>query len=168
MKRKLISLNEPERIRVSKLPLLIFGISLIFLILLSTSCSHSSTDIMKEKVSSQLLSQINLRKEQIANPTSDRLNIMKNFGMNVDNLKMQRIFIHLNRELTPSQIKEIETMGITLYLDSWIPPVGDHPTGFLMADMPVNRLEELAEKDYVVRLETAERQLQPQNTAQPQ
>ncbi len=153
---------------MSKLPLLIFGISLIFLILLSTSCSHSSTDIMNEKVSSQLLTQVNLRKEQIANPTSDRLEIMKNLGMNVDNLEMQRIFIHLNRELTPLQMKELETMGITLYLDSWIPPVGDHPTGFLLADMPVDKLETLDKKGYVVRLETAERQLQPQNTTQPQ
>lgn len=157
-----------EGIRVSKLTLLIFGISLIFLILSSTFCSRSSTDTMKEKVSSQLLSQINLRKEQIANPTSDRLDIMKNFGMNVDNLEMQRIFIHLNRELSPLQIKEIETMGIILYLDSWIPPAGDHPTGFILADMPIDKLETLAKKDYIVGLETAERQLQLQNTAKPQ
>ena len=160
--------NGPEGISVSKSLRLIFGIGLIFLTLLPISCSRSDTDIMNEKVSSQLLTQVNFRKEQIANPTSDRLEIMKNLGMNVDNLKMQRIFIHLNRELSPAQIKEIETMGIILYLDSWIPPVGDHPTGFLIADMPVDKLETLARKGYVVRLETAERQLQPQNTAQPQ
>ena len=59
-------------------------------------------------------------------------------------------------------------MGITPYPDSWIPPVGAHPTGFIMADMPINKLEALAEKDYVVRLDTAERVLEPQDGNQPQ
>jgi len=93
---------------------------------------------------------------------------MKNMGMHVDNLESQRIFIHLTQELNPSQVEEIEALGITLYPGSWIPPVGNHPTGFILADMPIDMLEELAEKDYVVSLETAERQLQPQNGAQPQ
>ncbi len=153
---------------MSKLPVLIIATSLIFLTLPPTSCTGSDNETMNKKVSSQLLTQVNRRKEQLANPTPDRLEIMKNMGMNVDNLEIQRIFIHLTRELSPSQIKEIAAMGITLYLDSWIPPVGDHPTGFILADMPVDKLETLAEKDYVVKLETAERQLQPQNTAQPQ
>ncbi len=153
---------------MSKLPVLIIATSLVFLTMLPTSCTTSDNDTMNEKVSSQLLTQVNLRKEQLANPTSDRLGIMKNMGMSVDNLEIQRIFIHLTRELNPAQIEEIETMGITLYLDSWIPPVGDHPTGFILADMPVDKLETLAEKDYVVKLETAERMLQPQNGAQPQ
>lgn len=153
---------------MSRLPMLIIGISLIFLTLLPTSCTCSDSGAINEKVTGQLLTQVNLRKEQLAKPTPDRLEIMKNMGMSVDNLEIQRLFIHLTQELNPSQIKELEAMGITLYLDSWMPPVGDHPTGFLMADMPIDKLEELAEKDYVVRLETAERQLQPQNSAQPQ
>ncbi len=121
-----------------------------------------------EKVSSQLLAQVNLRKEQIAEPTTDRLEIMKNMGMRIDNLEIQRIFIHLNEELNPPQIEELEGMGLTLYLDSWIPSVGAHPTGFLIADMPIDKLEELARKDYVVRLDTAEQMLQPQGSSQPQ
>jgi len=93
---------------------------------------------------------------------------MKAMGMRVDDLGIQRIFIHLTKELNWSQVEELEAIGITLYLDSWIPPVGAHPTGFSLADMPIDRLEELAEKDYVVRLDTAERVLEPQNGSQPQ
>jgi len=155
-------------ISVSRLPVLIIGISLILSTLPLTSCAGSENDTLNEKVSSQLLAQVNLRKAQIASPTPDRLETMKNTGMRLDNLEIQRIFIHLTREINPSQIEEIETIGITLYLDSWIPPVGDHPTGFLIADIPIDRLKDLTEKDYIVRLETAERQLQPQNGAQPQ
>lgn len=113
-----------------------------------------------EKVSGQLLMQVNLRKEQIAGPTPDRLETMKNMGMRVDNLEIQRIFVHLSQELNNSQIEELQSTGIILYLDSWIPPVGTHPTGFILADMPLDKLEELARKDYVVRLDTAERKLE--------
>jgi len=130
------------------------------------SCGIVATP--KEKASSLLLSQIELRQQQIAEPTAERLEQMKNMGMRVDDLEVQRIFIHLTKELNSSQVEELEAIGITLYLDSWIPPVGAHPTGFILADMPIDRLEELAQKDYVVRLDTAERVLEPQNGNQPQ
>ena len=100
---------------------------------------------------------------QQAPPTVDELNMMKQTGMRTETLDMQRTFIHLAQELTAWQIDELETMGITPYSDSWIPPVGDYPTGFIVADMPVDKLDELAGKDYVVRLDTAEQVLEPQN-----
>jgi len=93
---------------------------------------------------------------------------MKNMGMRVDNLEIQLIFIHLGQELNTPQIEALEAMGITLYLDSWIPPVGAHPTGFLIADMPVDKLEALAKKDYVIKLDTAEQVLEPHGGSQPQ
>ena len=144
------------------LPLLIC----LVLVLVMTSCGIVATP--KEKASALLLSQIELRQQQIAEPTAERLEQMKAMGMRVDDLEIQRIFIHLTKELNSSQVEELEAIGITLYLDSWIPPVGAHPTGFILADMPIDRLEELAEKDYVVRLDTAERVLEPQNGSQPQ
>ena len=58
-------------------------------------------------------------------------------------------------------------MGLTLYLDSWIPPVGAHPTGYIIADMPLDALGKLAEAEYIIRLDTAEQQLQPQAGSQP-
>lgn len=137
-------------------------------ILLMPLLSCSTTERINEKISSELLAQINLRREQIARPTSDRLELMKSMGMRVDNLEIQRIFIHLSQKLNASQIGELEAMSITLYLDSWIPPVGNHPTGFLLADVPIDKIEELAERDYVVRLDTAEHQLEPQTGSQPQ
>lgn len=85
-----------------------------------------------------------------------RVDILQTPGIKLEDLSQQRIFIHLAQELTESQIQELRAMGITLYLDSWIPAVGGHPTGFLIADMPTDKLEELAGKDYIIRLDTAE------------
>ncbi len=142
------------------------GFSLALAALLMVACSNTGT--ANDKVSSTLLAQVNLRREQIVEPTPDRLEMMKQLGMRVDNLEIQQIFIHLTKELNSSQMAELEAMSIILYPDSWIPPVGAHPTGFIIADMPIDKLEELAARDYVVRLDTAERQLEPQPGGQPQ
>jgi len=125
-----------------------------------TSCGIVATP--NKKASSLLLSQIELRQQQIAEPTAERLEQMKAMGMNVDNLNIQRIFIYLSEPLTQPQIEELEALGLSLYLDSWIPPVGSHPQGFIIADMPIDKLAEVASKDYVVRLDSAERLAHPQ------
>jgi hypothetical protein len=114
-----------------------------------------------DKASSLLLLQIDLREKQLAAPTPERLEQMKAMGMRTENLALQRIFIHLAQEPTAEQVDELEAMGIVPYPDSWIPPAGEHPTGFIVADMPIDRLDELAGKAYVVWLDTAEQMLEP-------
>jgi hypothetical protein len=151
---------------MSRLSGVVTSISFTLVALHIASCA--SGDMMNEKVSSMLIAQVTLRKEQLAEPTPERLETMRNMGMRVDALDIQRVFIHLNKALSPSQIEEFKEMGITLYLDSWIPPIGAHPTGFILAEMPVDKLNELAAKDYIVRLDTAERSLEPKNSSLPQ
>ena len=131
---------------------------LALLFILPPSCSDTETTAI-EKISSLLLTHVNLKKEQ--------LSMMRQMGMMVDNLENQRIFIHLERERDESQVKELQNMDLILYLHSWIPPVGAHPTGYIIADMPIGVLEELTEVDYIIRLDTAEQQLQPQAGSQP-
>jgi len=114
-----------------------------------------------EKSSALLLLQIDLRRKQMANPIPERLEQMKAMGMRTKNLGIQRIFIHFTDEPNPQQIDELEAIGIIPYPGSWIPPAGAYPTGFMIADMPVDKLNELTDKDYVVRLDTAEQVLEP-------
>jgi hypothetical protein len=113
------------------------------------------------KASALLLLQIDLREKQLAAPIPERLEQMKAIGMRTENLSIQRLFIHLAQELTAQQIDELKAMGITPYPDSWIPAAGGHPTGFMVADMPIDKLDELASKEYVVQLDTAEQMLEP-------
>jgi len=83
-------------------------------------------------------------------------------GMRMESLDTQRIFIHFAEKPAVQQIDELKTIGITPYPDSWIPPASGHPNGFIVADMPVDRLSELAGKEYVVWIDTAEQELEPQ------
>lgn len=165
-----------KRIRIGArtLPVLMITAGLVVLPLLLAACATAepagNTDNVdvNDKISVELLSQVTLRRAQISQPALERLELMKNMGMRVDNLEIQMIFIHLEEAPSTARVGELEALGMTLYLDSWIPPVGAHPTGFLIADMPVTRLETLAGKDYIVRLDTAEQKMEPQGGSQPQ
>ncbi len=103
-----------------------------------------------------LLVQIEARKDYLVNPTPEKMKRMKGMNIRTENMNMHRIFIYTSKELTKIQVDELKVMGIVLYLDSWIPLVGAHPYGFIIADMPINKLEELAKKEYIIRLNTAE------------
>jgi hypothetical protein len=127
-----------------------------------TLAGCSSSPEANAKASSALLAQVYLRQQQVAAPTAARLEEMRAMGMQTENIPTQRVFIYLSQPLTPARLAELQSLGVTAYPESWIPPVGNNPTGFVLADMPVGSLDSLAAKDYVIRLDTAERQLQPQ------
>lgn len=145
---------------------LLCSISILILLLL-VSCLDTK-ETANEKISSALLTQVNLKKEQIEHPSEERLNLIKEMGMNVDNLENQLIFIHLKQKLTKPQVTELQNIGLILHMDSWIPPVGAHLTGYIIADMPVDALDELANREYIIKLDTAERVLEPQVGSGPQ
>lgn len=139
----------------------------VLLLLLLVSCLDTK-ETANEKISSLLLIQVNLKKEQIKNPNDERLNLIKEMGMRLDNLENQLIFIHLERKLNEAQVTELQNIGLILHMDSWIPPVGAHLTGYIIADMPVDALDELVEREYIIKLDTAERVLEPQAGSGPQ
>ena len=68
----------------------------------------------------------------------------------------QKVFLHLAQRPTANQLDDLRSLGVTAYPDSWIPPVGAHPTGFIYAEMPVSRLPDVAARDYLVTLSNAE------------
>ena len=122
------------------------------------------TDEPGTKISALLSLQIGtkLRCQQTP-PTADELNMLEAQGINTASMNVQRVFIHLVEEPKAQQIDEFEALGVIPYPDFWIPPVGEYPTGFIVADMPVDKLSELAAIGYVVQLDTAEQMLEPQN-----
>lgn len=126
-----------------------------------STISCSKTFDPTHKVSQALLFQVELRRQQIAAPTDQRLEQMNALGMITDNLTIQRVFIYTKEILTPEQEQELTEMGIKINADSWIPPLGDNPLGFFIAEMPSDKLEELTAKDYIVKLDTAEREALP-------
>jgi hypothetical protein len=126
----------------------------------------AGNELIARKVSPLLLNQIELRQSQIKQPANENLQKMRAMGMSTENIAIQKIFIYFGQKPTETQIREISTLGITVYPDSWIPPVGNSHAGFMLAEMPVDRLGNLVAKDYVINLDTAERASQPQSGPQ--
>ncbi len=116
------------------------------------------------KVSGVLLQQVDLRKEQMASPSGERLTQMKDMGLILHDLNVQLVFIYVNGAFSLQEEKELVDLGVKVHADSWIPPVGSHPYGFYIAEMPVEKLEGLVAKDYIIKLDTAERQSLPHCT----
>jgi clostripain len=129
---------------------------------------HQAVSFMKDepeaKVSSLLALQVEAKMRYQQLPlTAAATSTMQASVMNSEDLETQRVFIHMAQEPTARQLKELEALGIIPYPESWIPPVGEFPTGFIVAEMPVDKLGALADKDYITRLDTAEQLLEPQN-----
>ena len=118
---------------------------------------------IEKKISGLLELQIQLRNSYREQPTPERLNLMRKMGMRTKEVDKHLVFIHLKKKLSASRVSALKKIGITVYEDSWIPPLKNHPTGFVIASIPVDRLYDLAKKPFVIRLETAEQKSEPQN-----
>jgi subtilisin family serine protease len=118
---------------------------------------------LEKKISGLLQMQVQLKKSYKIQPTPERLNFMNQMGMEVEEIDKQMVFIHVKRKLSPLNIESLRKLGVAVHEDSWIPPLENHPTGFVIANMPVDRLYDLAKKTFVVRLETAEQLLSTNN-----
>jgi subtilisin family serine protease len=77
----------------------------------------------------------------------------------------EKIFIHLVKRPTTTQISELNSSGVAIYPNSWVPAVDKFKTGFIMAEMPVDKLDLLATKSYIAAMDTAEQEMAFQNDA---
>jgi len=166
-----------KRGRQSKRITKILGLSLILAVLIIGSLAQAPALAQNPQPSSKVSSLLSLQVEAKlclyqGQPSGEMASILTlsqssqqlpEASPGVASLSTQRIFIYLAEPPGQPQIAELEALGLNLHLDSWIPSTDTHPEGFITADMPVDKLDELAGKDYVVRLDSAERLAQPQN-----
>ncbi len=118
---------------------------------------------IKKKISGLLQVQIQLRNSYRERPTPERLKTMRKMGMRVEEIDKQLVYLHAKRRLSTSRIASLKKMGVIVYEDSWIPPLKNHPTGYVIASIPIDQLYNVLKKTFIVRLDTAEQALLPKN-----
>src|SRR3989339_2014354 len=118
---------------------------------------------VEKKIGGLLKLQIQLKNSYKEQPTPERLNTMQKMGMRTEEIDKHLVFIHLKEKLSPSKVAELKEIGVIVHEDSWIPPLKNHPTGYVTASMPIDRLYDVARKPFIIRLETAEQVLLPKN-----
>lgn len=73
-----------------------------------------------------------------------------------DAVGLQRTFVHFAQRPSADQVRRLEALGATVYEESWIPPLANHPTGFLIVDLPTSRVLDAAAEASVARITSAE------------
>lgn len=84
-------------------------------------------------------------------------------GRPLSTVQTQKLFLHFDRYPVPAQVSELESLGVTLYPSSWLPPTPNHPTGFMYAEAPVGAIPDLAGRSYVSAMQSAEVSAKPKN-----
>lgn len=77
------------------------------------------------------------------------------------NCESLEVFVHMEKEVNQSRIKELEELGLILYPQSWIPPLGAHTTGYYIGQAKIADIVQLAKLSDIVRITSAERELSP-------
>ena len=111
-----------------------------------------AADDPSPKISSSLLKAIDERAAPVQPDSSGALQEPVPDPLNVS------VFIYTYSKPDAEQVADMSSLGVTAYLDSWIPPVGVHPQGFITALVPIVKVNDLATRSYVVRLDNAEGQ----------
>lgn len=74
-----------------------------------------------------------------------------------------KVFLHFSEYPSMKKVTDLAERGVILYESSWIPPVGAHPTGFMLARVKSSVIRALVKDGSVQRITAAYRQLEPLN-----
>ncbi len=75
------------------------------------------------------------------------------------------VAIYFEQKPASDQLLELRDKGIQVLENSWTPPVGSHPLGYVLAYMPPESLVATLECAFVERLDSAEFEAQTQNNS---
>lgn len=83
----------------------------------------------------------------------------------VNKLSDEKTKVVLYLKVYPSieQLNTFQSLGLECDVDSWTPPIFDHPYGFIFANLPVSKLIDVLTLDFVKKIDDAEQLSLPQN-----
>ena len=73
------------------------------------------------------------------------------------------VLLYFQEHPTTRQQDSLRSLGVHCYWESWIPPVENHPYGFVVATMPVKNFVGTLSLGFLARMETAEFSRSPKN-----
>jgi len=115
------------------------------------------------KLSALLRYQLALKQEYLLWPTDAVAQALAATTGSGWNPNRQRLFVYLDAEPDSLLLQELQAMGLTPHPETWIPPVGVHATGVMLADAPTEQVSALAAVESIARLETAEQVMHANN-----
>ncbi|MDP8228229.1 MAG: S8/S53 family peptidase [Candidatus Electryoneaceae bacterium] len=139
------------------LPNLIFILALAVISVNPTDASPSS-NILDATLTRDLF----LIEQMNADPSPNNIKRMKALGLSQSDDPLLRIFLHFPRYPALLQA-ELERRNVKLFPHTWLPLVGAHKTGYLLAEARASVIRGLADDRLPQRISAAYRQLEPHN-----
>jgi subtilisin family serine protease len=138
---------------------------LILLVLFATSVWADEEVNLWSKMEGFLQAQLSAKMKFLEDGSRSELDLMVKNRVGVDDSdpSRQRVFLHFRSFPGPAELSELKGLDVKVYQDTWIPPLENHPTGFMIADLSVSRALEVAGLDYIVRMSSAEKLRFPDN-----
>jgi subtilisin family serine protease len=90
---------------------------------------------------------------------------LKQLNPTIQNEKVDYIFLTVYFAEKPSEgeLAQIENTGVEFFVESWIPPMQNHPYGFIIAKVPVDKVNTLLTESSVIKVGSAETISEPNN-----
>lgn len=110
-----------------------------------------SDDLFQKVLSGKLLEKISAKKYQLKK------------GEITQSESLSNVVIYFEDEPQETQKTVLEDDGVICYWETWTPPMKNHPYGFVLAELPVEKFEVTLSKNFVKKMDTAEYEAQPQN-----
>ena len=98
-----------------------------------------------------------------ADPTDNNRLRLERLGVKPGKDPVLSVYLHMAEPPTGNLLSHLESRVEKLYLHTWIPPVGIHPTGYLIARVKYSEIRRLIEDKLVDRITAGYRRLQPLN-----
>ena len=74
-----------------------------------------------------------------------------------------KVFIYFKHKPDHALISQLEKRGFELFPESWIPPVGKHPYGFMVANAEASQIKSALRDNLAERIVAAYREVEPYN-----
>ena len=118
-----------------------------------SSESLIETEFASKIVSSEVFEQLKEKK------------YLKQLNPGIEDEKLDYILLTVYFSEKPSVDKmlNLENAGAELFPESWIPPLENHPHGFMIAKVPVDKVNALLSENFVIKVGSAETMLEPNN-----
>ncbi len=142
-----------------------FGLCLLSIIVLAVAVGAEEQIDPRSKMGGFLQAQLAAKMEFLEKGSRRSLDLMAKNKVGVDDSDptQQKVFLHFRSYPRTSELGLLKRMAVKLYEDTWIPPLPNHPTGFMIADMKVTRALDVAKQDFIVRMSSAEKFCHPHN-----
>jgi subtilisin family serine protease len=73
------------------------------------------------------------------------------------------VVIYFDDYPSGNEISELEALGINCFVNTWIPPLANHPYGFILAKLPPSQLNNALSKSFIKKMDSSTHEAYPNN-----